>query len=105
MGNKNKKLVKETILCVTSNERIKVKELDFDFTTLQEDDVIDSGYEDPFYSENNSYDGYYYFKIIRFRPETPEEEKIRLAKDSRRLLKMKLRRYKHYLDLKKEFLF
>jgi len=66
-------------------------------------DIIHAGYEEPFYSDNNSHDGYYFFSVTRKRLETDEEfekrkEEIRVFKEE-----SQKKRYEHYLKLKKEF--
>ena len=70
---------------------------------LQPDDEIISGYEDAFYTENNSCEGYFYLEVRRKRLETDEEFEKRKEdiewhkKDARK------RRYEQYIKLKKEF--
>ena len=66
-------------------------------------DIINAGYEEPFYSENNSHDGYFYFVVTRKRLETEEEFEKRVEEINSMKEKSKKRRYETYLQLKEEF--
>lgn len=70
---------------------------------VQDDDVIKSGYEEGFYSENNSHDGYFYMIVERKRLETDEELAERVEKRKQFVEEAKQRRYENYLKLKEEF--
>ena len=70
---------------------------------LQDDDEIISQWIEPYYSENNSWDGHHETKIVRTRLETDEEEAKRKKYLAKRLEDSKKARYENYLKLKKEF--
>lgn len=70
---------------------------------LQDDDEIHSKWEEPFYSENNSHDGYFYSVIIRHELETDDEFQSRMKRIEREEENMKKIRYQSYLKLKQEF--
>lgn len=102
-----------------SNEKVKVKverEIftkrsgknplkwsDIKHLDLQDDDEIRAGWEEPYYSENNSHDGYFYSVIIRHELETDEEFQTRMKRIERESKAMRQRRYESYLKLKAEF--
>lgn len=70
---------------------------------FEDDDIIDISYEEPYYSENNSWDGHYRATVIRMVDETDEQyakrlERIKISKENGRR-----QRYETYLNLKKEF--
>jgi hypothetical protein len=95
-----KKLIEKQILFLQSDEPIpfnKYKE------HLEDDDIVQSSYEEPFFSENNSCDGFYYVKILRKTLETDEQYEKRLEKSERTKLELKNRRRETYLKLKDEF--
>ena len=70
---------------------------------IQENDIIEIIKEDPFNSENETYDAYTALIIYRERDETHEELQKRTLKDTLLKEKLKARRYESYLKLKKEF--
>ena len=53
---------------------ITFEEIDIE---LQDGDIINAGYEEPFYGSDSGHDGYFYLHIERKREETDEEEKER----------------------------
>lgn len=73
---------------------------DFQF---EDDDIITIGWEEPYYSENNSYDGHYYCYINRYVEETEEEYSQRIENNKIFLEELRKKRYESYLKLKKEF--
>jgi hypothetical protein len=97
-------------------EKIKIKvevfhEIDYDKpipfskikNIIQDDDILHAGWDEGFYSENNSIDGHYFMNVIRERLENDaefEKRRTRAADDKKA---MKERRYESYLKLKKEF--
>jgi hypothetical protein len=98
--NKIKKQV-ELLRLTNKNNPITWKEIKkFQF---EDDDVINIGWEEPFYSENNSYDGYYYATVTRMVEETDDEYHQRITRNIKINEDMKKRRYETYLTLKKEF--
>lgn len=76
---------------------------DIKHVEFQDDDVIRAEWVEPYYSENNSWDGHWSIEIVREVPETDAEyaERIRDNEVTRAMLKE--RRREHYLELKKEF--
>ena len=70
---------------------------------LQDDDEIHARWEEPYYSENNSYDGHFYSVIIRRELETDEEFQSRIKRIERESKFMREKRYESYLKLKAEF--
>ena len=73
---------------------------DFQF---EDDDIISIGYEEGYYSENNSWDGFYYCRIERMVEETDEEYEDRMERKRSTESILKKNRYEQYLRLKKEF--
>jgi len=70
---------------------------------FEDDDVIDIGWVEGHYSENNSWDGYWGAKVMRMVEETDEEHQKRIQQKEKESKYMKERRYESYLKLKKEF--
>lgn len=73
---------------------------DFQF---EDDDIIGIGYEEGYYSENNSWDGFYYCRVERMVEETDEEYEDRMERKRSSDSLLKKNRYEQYLKLKKEF--
>lgn len=96
-----KKLVDKTIFQKTGTKPFQWK--DIKNVDLQDDDYIISQYIEPYYSENNSWDGHYSIEIHRDVLETDEEyfKRIKRLEEDKKMLKQ--RRYETYLKLKKEF--
>lgn len=82
------------------HEEIKFGEIDIE---LQPDDVIIAGYDEGYYSENNSWDAHYYLEVHRERLETDEEFERRKEREESDKVYREKRRYESYLKLKKEF--
>ena len=96
-----KKEIKELIFQKTfEHQPIKFKEIDIE---LEPDDIIISGHDEGYYSENNSWDPHYYLQIFRYRLETDKEEERRLSEEKFFKENLRKRRYENYLKLKKEF--
>lgn len=70
---------------------------------LEDDDKIYIGYEDPYYIENNSWDGFYYCRVERMVEETDKEYEDRMEIKRSTDAMLKKNRYEKYLKLKKEF--
>lgn len=70
---------------------------------LEDDDKISIGWVEPYYSENESWDGHYHAEIIRMVEETDKQFQERLAKIERDKNWARERRYANYLKLKAEF--
>ena len=82
------------------NKPITFGEIDIE---LQPDDVIIHNWEEPFYSENESWDGHWSMEIQRDRLETDEEFEKRQEDLKKMREGLKKKRYEHYLKLKAEF--
>ena len=92
---------KKEVLYKTSDEYIKWKDIkDFQF---EDDDILNIGWEEPYYSENNSHDGYFYVIITRMIEETVEEYAKRIKEKKEISERLRELRLKQYLKLKKEF--
>ena len=97
-------------------EKIKVKKLifwcqkDTEFTwkdlkhiEFEDDDMIEVQYVEPYYSENESHDGYYRCQVTRMVEETDEEFEARINMFKKMAEESKKKRYENYLKLKEEF--
>ena len=83
------------------NEPIQWKDLkNIEF---EDEDVIRAEYVEPYYSENNSWDGHYTLEVIRKVLETDEEYEKRLESNKAYNERNRQLRYENYLKLKKEF--
>jgi hypothetical protein len=93
--------LKKEILDIRSDKPFTWKEIkDFQF---EDDDIIDIGYEEPYYSENNSWDGFYYCCVERLVEETDKEYEDRMETKRSTDSLLKKNRYQNYLKLKEEF--
>lgn len=96
-----KKMIKTEIFSKTSTKGpILFKDITI---KIELDDEILAGYDEGFYSENESWDPHYYLKISRERLETDEEFEKRKKEEDNYHVFLKNRRYENYLKLKKEF--
>lgn len=66
-------------------------------------DIINSGFEDAYYSSDSSCESHFYLEIIEERLETDEELEKRIKEENQRKEITKKNRYEYYLKLKKEF--
>lgn len=97
----NKIKIKKDIEDIQSDNPITWKDIkDFQF---EDDDIISIGYEEGYYSENNSWDGFYYCRVERMVEETDEEYEDRMERKRNSESLLKKNRYENYLKLKKEF--
>lgn len=95
------KIYKEKeILFIQSDKPIPFKEYK---GVLEDDDIVNSGYDEGHYSENNSWDPFYYVRATRQVLETDEEYEKRIEENRKFKEELKQRRYERYLELKKEF--
>lgn len=96
-----KKKIKEEIINLSFDKQPSWK--DIKHIEFQDDDLIHIGHDEGYYSENNSWDPYFYVIVERFREETDEEyqERIKVNENTREMLKKN--RYQQYLKLKEEF--
>lgn len=97
---KNK--IKEIVFSEQCNPGVDLS-LDNYSAFFHRDYYIDIIKEDSHYSENNSYDAYKLIEIYKFREETDEECANRIAQLKKMKADLKKKRYKTYLELKKEF--
>lgn len=95
-----KKLISQEILNLKSDVPITFKEITI---KLDPDDVIHAGFDEGFYSDNESWDSHYFFKVIRDRLETDEEFEKRKEREKSQKEYLKKQRHESYLRLKKEF--
>ena len=70
---------------------------------LQEEDVLEVGFEPGFYGEDNSSDACYFIEVKRTRKQTDEEFEEYKQKFEELKEKSKQERYNQYLKLKNEF--
>jgi hypothetical protein len=93
--------IKKEVLDIQSDEYITWKDIkDFQF---EDDDIVSIGWEEPYYSENNSWDGFHYCRVERMVEETNEEYEDRMERKRNSESMLKKNRYEQYLKLKKEF--
>ena len=97
----NKIKIKKYIKDIQSDNPITWK--DIKDSQFEDDDIISIGYEEGHYSENNSWDGFYYCRIERMVEETDEEYEDRMERKRSTESILKKNRYENYLKLKKEF--
>jgi len=97
-----KKTISEEIFRLHVNDR-NITWKDIKHIEFQDDDVIDAGCDDGFYSENESWDPFNYFVVLRYRLETDKEYYERLKEEENDKEELKLRRYQNYIKLKQEF--
>lgn len=93
--------IKKDVLYIQLDNPITWKDIkDFHF---EDGDIISIGHEEPYYSENNSWDEFYYCRVIRMVEETDEEYEDRMERKRSSESILKKNRYEQYLKLKKEF--
>jgi len=93
--------IEKTIFRDQKNEPftwVDIKNIQF-----EDDDVIQLSWVEPYYSENNSWDGHWSAAVTRMVEETDEQFQKRLKEKERDAKWAKERRYESYLKLKKEF--
>lgn len=86
----------------------KQKEDQFTWSDLKDikfddDDIIKVEWVEPYYSENNSWDGHYNAEVIRFVEETDEQFEKRIERIEIQNERSRKERYERYLQLKAEF--
>ena len=97
----NKIKIKKEVFHIESDTPITWK--DIKNFQLEDDDIIDIGSEEPYYSENNSWSSFYYCRVERLVEETDEEYEDRMERKKSTDAMLKKNRYEQYLKLKKEF--
>ena len=97
-----KKLIEKKIY---SNHRSSnpFKWSDIKHIEFEDNDEICIGWDEAYYSENESHGGYYYVRVTRMVEETDEEYQKRLDKSKVEKERQRLVRYQRYLELKAEF--
>jgi hypothetical protein len=70
---------------------------------LEDDDMIVSQWVEPYYSENDSWDGHWEGQVIRMVEETDDQFERRTTHNKLLEKWAKESRYENYLRLKKEF--
>ena len=75
-----------------------IKHLEF-----EDDDQITLCWVEPYYSENESWDGHFHAEVIRFVEETDEQYEKRVKRLEEDRKRLRENRYQNYLRLKKEF--
>lgn len=99
--SKNKIKIEKEIFWKQKGEPFKWK--DIKNLQLEDDDILNFSYEEPYYSENNSHDGYHLGVIIRMVEETDEQFKNRMDQIEKGRERLREMRYENYLKLKEEF--
>ncbi len=70
---------------------------------FEDDDVIQAGWVEPYYSENNSYEGFYHVMVQRRVLESDEVYNERLISNARLANELQAKRYETFKRLKEEF--
>ncbi len=78
-------------------------EMEKEGCTLEDTDVIESGYDEGYESSDSGMDPHHFFSVTRIRPETDTEFDNRKARAEEAKEDGKKRRYETYLKLKEEF--
>lgn len=74
-----------------------------DKLNLLPEDVVQISYEYPEYTSDGGSEGGWFISVERTRIETDDEFQIRVEENKKFMKDLKKKRYKRYLDLKKEF--
>jgi len=93
----------EKVILSTNRDYKPYTWADIKHIEFQDDDRIEMGHSEGWYSENNSMDPHFYVRITRMREETDTEFKERIESIERRKQEELKRRYETYLELKEEF--
>jgi len=99
--SKDRIKLEKNILHIRQRGDIKWK--DIKHIEFEDEDEISIGYDEGYYSENNSWDPHHYAIINRMVDETDEQWRKRLERNEKEAKRLKDRRYQTYLSLKKEF--
>lgn len=103
MEDKSKDKIYVDTLIYQSQKNTLFTWKDIKHIEFEDDDIIRLEYVEPYYSENNSYDGHFSAEVIRKTEETDEQYNKRQERIARDEKWAKERRYQSYLKLKKEF--
>lgn len=95
-----KKLIEKEVFHLESDSPIPFKRYK---DHLEDDDIVICTYEEEHYSENNSWDGFYYVRVLRNVLETDAEYEKRINDAKEFKIELKNRRRETYLKLKEEF--
>lgn len=98
----NKKIFVEKIVFTKIDYEKPIKPQEY-LHLLLGDDILDSGWEEGHYSENNSCDGHFSVTIARKVLETDAEYELRKKIEKTEKEHLRTRRFETYLKLKKEF--
>lgn len=92
----------EVLVFRKQNQRnsIKFSEIDIE---IEDNDIIQGGYEEPEYRSDGGHDGYFYLEIYRSRIETDNEYNERVENEKIQQKELKKQRFERYIDLRKEF--
>jgi hypothetical protein len=103
MEDKSKEKIYVDTIIYQRHKGFPFQWLDIKHIEFEDEDVIRLDYIEPYYSDNDSYDGHFSGMVIRKVEETDEQynnRQERIAQDEKWA---KERRYQSYLRLKKEF--
>lgn len=95
-----KKMKEKEVLFLQSDRPIPYKNYK---DKLEDDDIVVSAYDEGYYSENNSWNPFYFVKVLRSTLETDKEYEKRLEEGKKMKMELKNRRRETYLKLKEEF--
>lgn len=98
-----KKIMVEKEIFHKINYNIPFTWKDIKHLDLQDDDLIKIEYVEPYYSENNSWDGHYSCTITRMVEETDEEFDARQERIKWDKKWSRERQFQNFLTLKKKF--
>lgn len=96
-----KKLIEKEIYSSRKKKRFTwgdLKHIEF-----QDNDIINTGWEEAHHSDTESFDGYYYCYVSRMVEETDTEYQKRLDMEAADKERIRKSRYETYLRLKQEF--
>jgi len=99
--SKEKIRVESTVFLSNKSEPFYWK--DIKHLNLEDNDMLRFEWVEPYYSENNSWDGHFIGEITRLIEETDEQHNVRLARNAKTKEELKKRRYENVLKLKAEF--
>jgi hypothetical protein len=102
-NNDNPKKIKKEKEIYSIKRQTKIKWSDIKHLKMEDDDILHIGFDEGYYSENESWEPYYFANVTRMVEETDAErdERVRMAQFHTE--EMKKRRYDNYLKLKMEF--
>jgi hypothetical protein len=99
--SKEKTLIKKDIFWKEYNNQPTWK--DIKHIEFEDDDIVTVTYVEPYFSENESNDGYFMVSVVRMVEETDEQFQKRMKDVELKNKWAKEQRYNNYLKLKSEF--